>query len=67
MGPSTGPVYWFADLAEARQAIEDWRVDYNTCRPHSSLGYLCPDEYALREQIVGGDVSEKLSFGVVQS
>jgi len=33
-------------LAEARYLIENWRVDYNTARPHSSLGYLTPAEYA---------------------
>jgi putative transposase len=29
---------WFVDVREARQVIETWRVDYNTVRPHSSLG-----------------------------
>jgi putative transposase len=37
---------WFADLQEARQVIEAWRVDYNTVRPHSSLGYRTPEEFA---------------------
>ena len=27
----------FANLNEARQIIEEWRIDYNTNRPHSSL------------------------------
>ena len=27
----------FANLNEARQIIEEWRIDYNTSRPHSSL------------------------------
>lgn len=26
-------------LSEARMLIEQWRVHYNTVRPHSSLGY----------------------------
>jgi putative transposase len=30
---------WFVSLAEARQVIEAWRGDYNTARPHCSLGY----------------------------
>ena len=38
--------HWFTNLADARQTIEEWRIDYNTCRPHSSLGYLTPIEYA---------------------
>ena len=37
---------WFMGLADARQIIEAWRVDYNTVRPHSSLGYLTPEEFA---------------------
>ena len=37
---------WFMSLAEARQIIEAWRVDYNTARPHSSLGYRTPAEFA---------------------
>lgn len=28
---------WFTDLADARQPIEAWRVDYDTQRPHSAL------------------------------
>jgi putative transposase len=37
---------WFVSLAEARQGIEAWRVDYNTARPHSSRGYRTPAEFA---------------------
>jgi putative transposase len=37
---------WFVDLRHAREVIEDWRVDYNTVRPHSSLGYRTPEEFA---------------------
>jgi putative transposase len=36
---------WFVDLEDARE-IEAWRVDYNTVRPHSSLRYLTPEEFA---------------------
>jgi len=39
---------WFVDLADAREKIEGWRVDYNTRRPHSALGYLTPVEFAHR-------------------
>jgi putative transposase len=31
-------MHWFLSLAEARELIEAWRVEYNTERPHSSLG-----------------------------
>jgi len=33
---------------EAGEVIENWRIGYNECRPHSSLGYLTPKEYAAR-------------------
>lgn len=36
--------HWFTSLADARQTIEAWRIDYNTERPHSSLGYRTPEE-----------------------
>ena len=36
----------FGSLTEARVVIEDWRLEYNTWRPHSSLGGLTPVEYA---------------------
>jgi len=41
--------HWFTSLADARRIIEDWRIDYNTSRPHSSLGYLTPVEYARQD------------------
>jgi len=43
---------WFLSLAEARLVIEAWRVDYNTARPHSSLGYRTPAEFAAE---IGGE------------
>jgi len=36
---------WFVSLTEARQIVETWRKKYNEVRPHSSLGYLTPEEY----------------------
>jgi putative transposase len=35
----------FGNLAEARRLIETWRKDYNTERPHTSLGGLTPQNY----------------------
>ncbi|MCJ8277858.1 MAG: IS481 family transposase [Bdellovibrionales bacterium] len=32
----------FYNMREAKVLIERWRVEYNTIRPHSSLGYLPP-------------------------
>ena len=37
----------FRSLPDARAKLEVWRRDYNEVRPHSSLGYLTPREYAL--------------------
>lgn len=38
--------YLFTNLAEVRVSSEEWREDYNTERPHKSLGYLSPLKYA---------------------
>jgi len=38
--------HWFLSLADARETIEAWRIDYNQVRPHSALGYLTPEEFA---------------------
>ena len=35
---------WFSCLDEARDLTEQWRTDYNTKRPHSSLKYKTPEE-----------------------
>jgi putative transposase len=36
----------FSSLLEARMLVEDWRIEYNTVRPHSALGYRTPAQYA---------------------
>jgi putative transposase len=38
--------HWFVNLVDAKAAIEAWRIDYNTVRPHSSLGGRTPDQFA---------------------
>jgi putative transposase len=37
---------WFPSLLDAQVVIEDWRLHYNTQRPHSSLGYKTPADFA---------------------
>jgi putative transposase len=37
---------WFTSLSDARRKIEIWRQDYNEQRPHSSLNYLPPANFA---------------------
>lgn len=39
-------LHWFTALSEAQRIIEDWRIDYNQKRPHSSLKYQTPEEFA---------------------
>jgi putative transposase len=36
---------WFRIRREARAIIEAWRQHHNEVRPHSSLGYLTPNEF----------------------
>lgn len=36
----------FLSIRHARDVIEDWRQEYNHERPHSSLGYLTPSQFA---------------------
>ncbi|MDE8559436.1 IS3 family transposase [Pantoea vagans] len=38
--------HWFSDILHARKIINDWRQDYNESRPHSSLNYQTPAEFA---------------------
>jgi hypothetical protein len=37
--------HWFLSLAQTRQIVEAWRLDYNAVRPHSSLGNVSPTEF----------------------
>ena len=38
-------VSWFWNLFDARRKISAWKTEYNSRRPHSSLGYLTSDEF----------------------
>ena len=42
---------WLLNLREARVVIEDWRMHYNTERPHSRLGYLSPENYIKHQKV----------------
>ena len=50
---------WFRTRAEATVLIEAWRRHYNGVRPHSSLGYLTPEEF--KTKIKGGLLEERAS------
>ena len=36
----------FFTVADARDKLEQWRLDYNRVRPHSALGDSAPQEFA---------------------
>ena len=38
-------LHWFLSIPDAKRSIERWRADYNEVRPHSSLGFLTPEEF----------------------
>ncbi|MGI0525900.1 integrase core domain-containing protein [Rhizobium giardinii] len=38
----------FSSLAQARTDITEWKEDYNRNRPHSSLGNITPNEFAMK-------------------
>ena len=55
----------FVSLHDARTKIESWRIDYNEHRPHSSLGYQTPAEFAQRACRERGQITSrrpKLTF-----
>ena len=43
----------FMPLFLAREIVENWRIDYNQERPHSSLGNLTPQEFAQKAEVAG--------------
>ncbi len=49
---------WFLSLEDARRIVEEWRLDYNRHRPHSSLDNMTPWEF--REKF---DFSQGLTPG----
>jgi putative transposase len=51
---------WFMSMAHACETVEEWRLDYNNARPHSSLDDMTPREFANKER-------EKLQLTLVQS
>ena len=52
---------WFERLTHARRVIEQWRIEYNSQRPHSALGNRTPEQYA-REQCISENHQPQASF-----
>ena len=42
--------HYFSTLPEARTVIEDWRIEFNTFRPHRTLKGLTPEEFAQQQK-----------------
>ena len=59
--------HWFVSLEEARRIIKSWRMDYNTTRPHSSLGYMTPEAFRLsfEQKLEYDKMKQGLSLAVV--
>jgi hypothetical protein len=52
----------FFGLDHARSAIAEWADDYNNFRPHSSLGYRTPADYAGIIAATGSNAARDGSF-----
>jgi putative transposase len=55
-------LHWFTDLADAKEKIESWRVEYNRIRPHSSLGNTTPEAFAERIKTENPEVGLSLQL-----
>jgi len=49
----------FYTLKEAKILIEQWRVHYNTVRPHSSLGYRPPAPQAINPLVMPASATQQ--------
>ena len=59
--------HYFVDLEEARKTIEEWRLNYNSFRPHRSHDGLTPDEFARQWQDKNNNLNtQKLYSQTVQ-
>jgi len=39
--------HWFLSLGDAQEKVDIWREEYNSYRPHSSIGNMTPEEFEL--------------------
>ena len=49
----------FYTLKEARVLVEQWRIHYNTVRPHSSLGYRPPAPQAINPLVMPASATQQ--------
>lgn len=52
----------FTSISEASVIIGEWRREYNEIRPHSSLGYLTPSEFARRSKLSIASLTQSLTL-----
>jgi len=57
----------FFGLDHARSAIAEWVEDFNTTRPHSSLGYQTPAAFAGLLAVTGNPVAQPTPQGVTET
>jgi transposase InsO family protein len=48
------PLHWWRSIAEARDAIDDYRQAFNEARPHGALGHGTPAEHRVQVEANGG-------------
>ncbi len=53
-------VSWFRTLNDVRRTLNNYRMEYNSERPHSSLSYRTPAEFSIAMGY--GDVESKVRF-----
>lgn len=41
---------WFVSIPRLNQNLQQWWQEYNSVRPHSSIGYSTPDEFEVNNQ-----------------
>jgi putative transposase len=59
---------WFLDIHDARRIIEAWRIDYNSSRPHSAVGYATPEEFAASHQgHAPGEMTTSTTTGTISN
>ena len=50
--------HWFETLAQAREIVRVWVIDYNEVRPHSSIGRIPPRRFAQLHRRHAGDAAD---------
>ena len=59
--------HWFLGLWDAQEKIEQWRVDYNTLRPHGSLNQLSPHQFIANIAPPPGEDRKKLEHSLTNN